>query len=1108
MLTRPNFEYHGVTKSAAEPPPRTPIVSKSAHILLSYILAERGTNNPIYVDANGFTSEYGLGTTQNHIHHTHQLKYLVTQLSASGTAVTERIKLPDAKKAMMRISLELIPSTIPIYRYDEYWRPVHQYDENTGQYNRIVLGLVNGYRAILHVGVDMYPESYRGLGLAPVMDYRQGSVVGFDGTPLQGSLVGEYVSKLYPIMDIELQDYGDFGNAVTLNFAPSPFAKTGYDTAMTQMIVREKYHTMVTIDGTAETMFGISPVLDSDVTLARAIRLNYVGGRNTLIGNIHSYNDAVAEVCELLVNGQDEFLGEDALIAKAIEMNPASKLEYPLPTRYDAGASTKFQFNILTGKHNSGFEHINGNIHDGENYSGVVFDDGFVHSFSGGSDGYPLDINGNVDKLELLRLYDEAVRQKFESMKDESHPYRNIAKLPFKVWYDSGYSMDTKLVTFNLLKHRPEVTIILATWSVADYGDVIEDTPVDPEPPIDPPEIIISCEGATNTSGCILLDDDGRYDLVIDKVTVLENATPEQILAYTSDSVIAVRCDEDVPVDPEPPIDDGCDCSTDSYVWHTDFQFPPPPDIDLGGTYHNWTANLNLNGEIYSAQTGIVYEFINIPGPFWWVSDMFSALGNILLTMRTIDGQSVRLYDLLSVSGDSSGTNNILFVNNTDKCMDFELYLTIGPENNVQRLTLIPPTSLCPLGTHKSPKRYTAGHPLFFEPAAPFWHSTPSHRVNPLINTEVVISYLERMPANVRPTPIVINHNEGSQVDYPLVEIYLYDAVKNVATVIADLDFDHTNIISTDGIMGYNNPILIDDEILLDRIKKRFDFLKGVSWDSAAHKDIHLLDWTNVESYPSIVRVGAVESKTYHGAMYVDLSQRTFEIGSIKLNKRSDDMFSHGYFVKDTMSQKMYNLANPQTLLPYSTTGAVEYEPLPTNNPIALYSQDVDEKDVSRNPSGTFTVLEPSNVNKEYYYFVFATQDGTQDSFLSVGLGIDRPLQASDFFENDGSMLLNDGTRVMLNFPRSTVESVLDLKLRIVDTQQSFDFNRATVYQSVAVPSLGEREESYTDRILPFGRNVVAVFDYVTFPELDGVDRVEALVTIDGVAHVVEVTLQ
>lgn len=522
MSNRPEMRYNGLTQSLLESAPATPPTTKSAHILLSMILAARGTTTPIFVDANTFTDAFGLETTNNHRHNTHQLKYLTTQLQGQGHAVVKRITLPNAAKAMLRISIELIPARIPLYKLDESWNPVLQYDEDTGAYKRIVVGTRKAYRAVLHSSVGVYPTQYRGFGLGAMSNYRKGNVLGYNAQPLQGAMeVGDTLAQsiVYPIVDLELADYGDFGNAVSATVSPYINPESTYDSAVSELVIRELDTPMVNRDGIAETIFGLTPAGDSEVALARALLLNYSGGFNGLLGRVHTYSDDIKRVTDLLVNGSAGVLGEVDLIDAAIALNPTVILNYPHQRLLDDNASAKYMFNILTGRSNTGVHHINGDYSQSEVYGGIQLAAGELHSFSGGSDGYPYTETGELDRLLLLRMYDEAVRAELESMKVEGHAYHNMSRYPFTVWYDSGYAMDTKIAAFNILKWRPEVTVIQNTFSVADYGKVV--APVIPE---------ISCAGATNTTGTVELD--GKFDLYLGKVKILDNATTEQIATY------------------------------------------------------------------------------------------------------------------------------------------------------------------------------------------------------------------------------------------------------------------------------------------------------------------------------------------------------------------------------------------------------------------------------------------------------------------------------------------------------------------------------------------------------------------------------------------------
>lgn len=524
MTSKPEMKYGGVTKDVTEPSPYQNTQSKSAHIVLSLVLTPRGTDKPTFVDAIGFNATYGTGALDSHEHFVHQSKYLQTQLQGNGHAVVKRITLPGAAKAMTRVSLEIIPANIPIYKVDDDWRRVYEYFEDTGASKPIVLGYRKGYRAIIHIGTGLYPTQVRGFRMGTVSNYRLGKTIGFDGTRLDGGTGngdGE-TSKLYPLFDLELADHGEFGNNVTMSVTEFIDTVTPYDAAMSNLVIREAGTPMVNSDGIAETAFSLAPVGDANYSLGRAIQNAFAGGYNSLIGRVHTYDAEIAAVSKMLALGDmgHGIVGETSLIISTKELNNNPNLGWPDQNISESNGAYPFTFNILTGRNNTGIQFINGDLAHGDNFGGSLLTEGELHAFTGGSDGYPYTEAGELDKLQQLRLYDEAVRAELKSMAGENSQYINIARFPHTVWYDSGYSMDTKLAAFNILKHRPEVTVIMSPHSVAEYGAEIN-VPVVPE---------INCTGATNNTGILELT--GKFDVYLGKTKVGDDMSVEHVKAY------------------------------------------------------------------------------------------------------------------------------------------------------------------------------------------------------------------------------------------------------------------------------------------------------------------------------------------------------------------------------------------------------------------------------------------------------------------------------------------------------------------------------------------------------------------------------------------------
>lgn len=99
-----------------------------------------------------------------------------------------------------------------------------------------------------------------------------------------------------------------------------------------------------------------------------------------------------------------------------------------------------------------------------------------VRNLSGGHDGYNDEDKGYVtNRVSNLEIFDSGARHYFESMVD-GHDLSNTAKFPISTFYDTGFSMKTKLSFRNLLSIRPDVWIGLSAFMVADHYIDIDGT--------------------------------------------------------------------------------------------------------------------------------------------------------------------------------------------------------------------------------------------------------------------------------------------------------------------------------------------------------------------------------------------------------------------------------------------------------------------------------------------------------------------------------------------------------------------------------------------------------------------------------------------------------
>lgn len=537
MQTSPHMSYNGLS----EPTPQSPLPAEaqpqSSHVPLSFILAERGTDRPVFTTSENAWTLFGKKTFLKNVPwNIHQNDYLTHVLKSGGQAIVKRIILPDAKKARIRVALETSFTLIPIYKYHEDWSLVKQYNALTGQWNNVELGQ--------RKGLKVTPRIY-------AIPYSENQSFG------QGTVITEQSSRTYPIFDLELRDSGEFGNSITMTLAnvvrdltdvtdPRDFiarANIAFNENTTDVILNKQ--------GEATTSFTLSGNVIDPLTAVKQHLSSAVNNFDGLIGRAHVYQSNIEKVLDQLIHGSEvdpTYLGEKALIEEAILLNTDVDLTYPHAADLDVDLN-RYYFDILTGKNNKGKFFINGDYPSLEQSSDLEFTEGEAVSFLGGSDGFPLDSNGEVDRLKLLQLYDESVRIELNKFANPGHMYQDLAKNPYTVWYDSGYSMPTKTAAFNINRYRPEITLILAAFSYADYTES---------------GLTISCEGAVSGTGCIEFS--GTWNIEIDGEEVATNLTAAQIKDYLNGTgeFNVFECVDEVPVDPEPdPTPISCEGAAD-----------------------------------------------------------------------------------------------------------------------------------------------------------------------------------------------------------------------------------------------------------------------------------------------------------------------------------------------------------------------------------------------------------------------------------------------------------------------------------------------------------------------------------------------------------------
>lgn len=259
---------------------RTPVpvpVQIPTHLPHFYLLAERGDSLPHIAVGAGFNQMYGIGSLDPlSPFATHATMGARQAMSNGNMCQIQRIIPPNARKSLLRFSVEMIPTKNITYTRDASGNYV--YDDTGAKIPVLAAGTpvtTNGFRLVWHVGTNFYVgatldgswqlDGSGTLGAMPpgavdrklfgkatvVTGLRNGDVTGVDNEQLNGwSFGGEGsthitvtpsgdapVSVLFPIFDLEAATFGSHGDLKGVIFnAPNSYNEQNGDTSTMEVI--------------------------------------------------------------------------------------------------------------------------------------------------------------------------------------------------------------------------------------------------------------------------------------------------------------------------------------------------------------------------------------------------------------------------------------------------------------------------------------------------------------------------------------------------------------------------------------------------------------------------------------------------------------------------------------------------------------------------------------------------------------------------------------------------------------------------------------------------------------------------------------------------------
>lgn len=483
------------------------------------LLCQKGPLSAI-VDSVQFQTLFGAQTLEPTSKFcNHQTMGLRRAFAQGGMAMIYRIKPTNAKTAMLRVSLELIPNTMPVYaRESDGSIRLHPTGQpNAGQPVIEEVGGVpqytHGYRAVLWLGTDIYQDlTKRDFGKgAPVSAFRLGSVTP-QGTSTPLGLLHDATnaipdhtpsSVLYPLFDLPVSSFGEWGNNIGLRLiSPTTDDAQPFDTALGLNLRAFMYRLALVERSTRTGSAIVKEMLGGGIMSDLTFKQNAVDPQTGIsysvddvfidkyqktndpnfypvygpFGDVYVYHDQINALLTRITQGETiagfTLPGEKGFDQVALAYGRASGLGF-------ADVRNQHLLNIFSGYDFNGVPYYTLDVDSSVAYGGISLKGDRTVYASGGDDGLVSDVNGFPDRLKNLQIYDDQCFDLFTNF--DTNPdvrFMDIPKYPISTIWDTGFSLQTKKAALWPMAVRKDIATILAPQSIGDYTTV----PGNPDP--------------------------------------------------------------------------------------------------------------------------------------------------------------------------------------------------------------------------------------------------------------------------------------------------------------------------------------------------------------------------------------------------------------------------------------------------------------------------------------------------------------------------------------------------------------------------------------------------------------------------------------------------
>lgn len=504
----PGGKSYGTQDNSRRPIPADPITASMTTGLVG-ILAERGRGD-VTLTTTSANILYGNKTFDKDSAFYHHSTEFLSGMAGLGIPMFVKRFIPEgATKAMLRVSLELIATDLPNYERNSDGTIKQTVDPITGVATAVTNGTVQGTRAIIHVGVSQFAPENRKFAAANIMDdFRDGSVA------VNGKFLGEITrtdgskehpkSRLYPIMDLEVDSEGEYGNNIGL-VLEVPTLKQVNPANISNVIKNKAFPVRVSVVEREDryTTPQVVPSLKSELQLdvfMKSRAVDHISGKNISFarklienfnrkmtatetpiwgpfGNIHVYEKNLNEIQQMLCEGYayTDTDGNDIVIAGEGSYDDDA-FDYGRTVDHALSQPLNFGlFNIFTGRDVNDVPYFSFDVRDSLMFGGVAVNSESVVYADGGEDGLWSFADGSPATLVNLKLLDDAMRNFLNTFGRGKDQLKDILRYPITQVVDTGWSLDTKLAHSNILSARPDIHMEIGTQAVAEKGNVSVD---------------------------------------------------------------------------------------------------------------------------------------------------------------------------------------------------------------------------------------------------------------------------------------------------------------------------------------------------------------------------------------------------------------------------------------------------------------------------------------------------------------------------------------------------------------------------------------------------------------------------------------------------------